>query len=225
MRVIEKQHVTHPSYGVVAMERIGGYTPRLVGSVSGQHQTAIRLSIARGSRWGDENDSWSTIGKPIAVVEMSLLQWAELITLTAMGVHTPCTLVTVDGERQPEPPHADSAIERVLEESRADLFDGPDPSDAARAELLALRAEIEALKVTKAVKADLVRRIEAAQSKLREPGIVAHVAAERLGRHLATVATEARMEARASNVPGLAPEHAIDAVIGHMLPAAEVEDE
>jgi hypothetical protein len=85
-------------------------------------------------------------------------------------------------------------------------------------------AGIEVVATTGMV-ADLVRRIEAAQSKLREPGIVAHVAAERLGRHLATVATEARMEARASNVPGLAPEHAIDAVIGHMLPAAAAEDE
>ena len=113
-------------------------------------------------------------------------------------------------------------IERVLEESRADLFDGPDPSDEAREELRALRLDIEALKVPKAAKAELIRRVEAAQSKLREPGVVAHVAAERLGRHLEAAAVEARIEARASNGL-LSPTMAIDASIGLALSASKAE--
>ena len=201
-KVIDKQRATHPSFGVIEMTRIGGYTPRLVGSVSAAHNTAIRLTIHRGERgatFSGDNDSWSSTGHPIVEINMSLIHWAELITLTGMGVHTPCTLVAIGGERMPDPPENDSRIERVLEESRADLFDGPDPSDEAREELRALRLDIEALKVPKAAKAELIRRVEAAQSKLREPGVVAHVAAERLGRHLEAAAVEARIEARASN--------------------------
>ena len=207
------------------MERIGGYSRRLVGSVSGSHNTAIRLTIAPGERGTDisgDNDYWSTAGRSLITVHMSLHHWAEMITLTGMGVHTPCTLVEVNGERRPDVPENDSRIERVLEESRAELFDGPDASEEARRELDDLRKEIEALKVTKVVKAALKERVEAAMSKLRGPAIVAHVAVERLGRHLHAAASEARIESRASNNP-VSPTEAIDATIGRMLPAAEDE--
>lgn len=224
--VIKKPTATHPSYGVIAMERIGGYTHRLVGSVSGSHNTAIRLTIAPGRRDDgiDNSDDWGANGRPLVTVHLSMYHWAELLSLTGMGVYTPCTLVEVNGERMPDVPENDSKIERVLEESRAELFDGPDASEEARRELDDLRREIDALKVTKGVKAALKTRLERAMSKLREPAVVAHVAVERLGRHLHAAATEARMESRASNEV-ISPTATIDAAIGRMLPAGTVEDE
>jgi hypothetical protein len=223
--IIDKTRETHPSYGVIEMTRIGGCTPRLVGSVADVHHTAIRIALYRGRRaeaaFGD-GDHWMAAGAPLAVVEMSLLQWAELITLTGMGVQTPCTLVEVAGETQPHPPEHDSRMERVIQESRAELFEGPDASDAARAELRALQAEIDALKIPKAAKRAMSDRLQAAQSALRAPSIVAHVAVERMARHLETAATEARIQARASNEPAGHAGNAIDgaaAEVRRMLPA------
>lgn len=223
--VIRQPTATHPSYGVISMERIGGYTHRLVGSVSGSHNTAIRLTIAPGRRDEgiDNGDDWGANGRSLITVHMSLYHWAEMLTLTGMGVYTPCTLIEVHGERMPDVPEHDSKIERILEESRAELFDGPDASEEARRELDDLRKEIDTLKVAKGVKAALNTRLEAAMSKLRAPAIVAHVAVERLGRHLHAAATEARIESRASNNP-VSPTEAIDATIGRMLPAG-LEDE
>ncbi len=127
-----------------------------------------------------------------------MLQWAMLLTLPNAGTQSPCTLVQVAGEHMPAPPKYDSPIDRVIQESRAELFEGPDPSDEARAELRALRAEITALKTTKVAKAELLRRLDAASSRLSGPGVIAHVAVERLGRHLSAAATEAKLEAQVS---------------------------
>ncbi len=223
--VVDKTRGTHPSYGVIEMTRIGGCTPRLVGAVADVHHTAIRIALHRGRRTKaalSDGDHWMTTGAPLAVVEMSLLQWAELITLTGMGVQTPCTLVEIAGETQPHPPKHDSRMERVIQESRAELFDGADASDTAREELRALQAEIDALKIPKAAKRALGDRLQAAQSALRGPAIVAHVAVERMARHLETAATEARIQARASNEPAGHAGNAIDtaaATARRMLPA------
>lgn len=198
--VINPKRTNHDSYGVISVERIGGYTAKLNGSVSGSHHTAFRLRISRAERSVGLGgaDHWSAIGKPIAEIHLSAWQLFEVMALQGMGMEVPVTLVRVMGEQQPDPPERDSALERVIEESRDRLFNGPDPSDEAIAEIDALRQEIQSLKVSKAVKASLDGRLSAARQKLREPGIVAHLAVERAGELLHAAATQARVEARLS---------------------------
>lgn len=199
MTVINPKRQHHPSYGVAYLERVGG-TRALVGSATGVHSYAIRLLFHRGERsqpLGD-GDHWMARGAPLLVVEMSMLQWAELISLAGTGMQVPCTLAVVDGVPQPSPPESDSAMDRVLAESRADLFEGGDPNDGVRETLTALSAAIGNLpKISNAAKVDLQRRVAEARSKLSNKAVVAHVAVERMGRHLSAAVTEARVAAAA----------------------------
>lgn len=223
--IIDPKRSRHPSYGVASLSRVSGLQP-LVGSTTAVNATAIRLTFHRGERTDsfDGGDYWLNDGLPLLEVTLSMTQWAELITTPDTATRIPCTLVQIDGERMPPPPEHDGAIDRVLQESRAELLDGPDPSDAARDELRKLRAEIDALKVSKSVKQALRERVETASAALRGPGIVAHHAVERIGRHLATAAAQARIDVRAGVVPLDGAAAAIEGSVAGALPAVEGED-
>lgn len=227
--MVDTKTSTHGSYGVAMLSRTAGR--HLVGSVTDDNPTAIRVAVYRGTRYerglsGDE--SWAHTGLPLVEFVMTLGQFGELIMTPDMGVNVPCTLRQVNGERQPEPPEHDSPIERILVAAKEEFFHGEDPSDQAMAGLRSLDLALTATSLTKKVKAGLRAQVEAIRSKLREPGVIAAVAIDRVGRYVGRAVATARMELRAAqreSSSGSQPRPVIDALsIGQALALPESHD-
>lgn len=103
MSLFDSEPETHPSYGLLQISRISGATSSLFGSPI-QHQSTIRLRIARAHRRRDLHHDWYGEDDQLIEIEMSAAQFAEAITSLNMGVGTPCTLRRLNYEEIPSPP-------------------------------------------------------------------------------------------------------------------------
>jgi hypothetical protein len=101
----------HPSYGLIQFSRRSHNGASLFGS-SIQSRETVSLTISRAKHKRDLADDWYYSENEIIEVEMSQIQFAELITSFNRGEGIPCTIRHVDFERYPEPPF----------QSKADIF-------------------------------------------------------------------------------------------------------
>lgn len=88
---MKKQNETHESWGVVGFYRNYGSERELFGSDVTNHNT-IRLAIKQAKKQRDLGRDWTMGDNLICEVELSALQFAELLTNMNMGDGIPCTI-------------------------------------------------------------------------------------------------------------------------------------
>ena len=101
--VNDEEH-RHPSYGMLAFNRINGGSPYLYGS-SIKHHDKINLVLKRGYSGRNLNQNWYYGREELFEVEMSYTQFVELITHMNMGDGVPVTIKRIQGEKMPECPY------------------------------------------------------------------------------------------------------------------------
>jgi hypothetical protein len=155
----------HESYGIVKIDRVGGWR-RLFGS-SVRHQHFFTLEIRRAQRevggWGENFRSDGRI--PIISIAMSAAQFVEMITTQNMGEGVPCTITDIEGvnmEDVPEQQTELSAIREIFEEKIVDVV------DSMRASLKNLDALLEKKSFTKEDKANIRNIVYKAESMMRD---------------------------------------------------------
>ena len=89
----------HPSYGMLSFHRVTGAATPLFGS-SIQHRDTIRLTLKEGEVKRSLNTDWYFGGKQLFEVEMSLSQFAELITSLNMGDGIPVTILSTETQKR-----------------------------------------------------------------------------------------------------------------------------
>lgn len=113
----------HESYGLVRIARIQG-SKNLFGSPI-RPLNFIRLTITEGSQHQGLGSVREMDGPIIAEIDMSEMQFAELITTPNSGVGTPCTLAYArEGDRlkqYEEPPQQTSEAQLTREEFRRNV--------------------------------------------------------------------------------------------------------
>ena len=92
----------YPSYGMLSFHRVTGAATPLFGS-SIQHRDTIRLTLKEGEVKRSLNKDWYFGGKQLFEVEMSLSQFAELITSLNMGDGIPVTILSTEAQKRIEP--------------------------------------------------------------------------------------------------------------------------
>ena len=92
----------HPSYGMLSFHRVTGAATPLFGS-SIQHRDTIRLTLKEGEVKRLLNKDWYFGGKELFEVEMSLSQFAELITSLNMGDGIPVTILSTETQKRIKP--------------------------------------------------------------------------------------------------------------------------
>lgn len=108
---------SHPSFGVVTVNRtsIGGPGTPLFQSDLKHHDT-IRLVIHTAERKRDLNHDYVHPRNHLVEIEMSLAQWASVISSQGIGSGTPVTLRYIAGQgRIEEPPFAPRIQESIKE--------------------------------------------------------------------------------------------------------------
>jgi hypothetical protein len=97
---VDGQKETHPSYGRISIYRVTGGSRPLFGS-SIRHGETIRITISTASITRDLNTDWIRGEDELIEVEMSPVQFAELLTsMNSSG--TPCTILALNGETVPK---------------------------------------------------------------------------------------------------------------------------
>lgn len=111
----DEEVMEHESYAVLSFSRINGHPGNLFGSHLKEHYTFVRMTLRRARRTHTLAHDWyfSKGGIPLAEVDMSAAQFADLITTMNSGDGTPCTLRLLDGKRIEAPPDAENEAEKV----------------------------------------------------------------------------------------------------------------
>jgi len=116
---------THPAFGTVQISRIQcGGKISLFGSRTKVHPTLIRLRIARASRQHGLSRDWifSGLRNNVVEVDMTALQFSDMLTHMNMGEGVPCTLRYIDGKPVPHiPMDEENELGRIIEASKKDV--------------------------------------------------------------------------------------------------------
>ncbi len=108
---------THPSFGMVSVNRVFGHRGILFGSHLQDHHTTIELTIKKGKRNHHLGQDWYSGREELINITLSAAQFVEMITTMNMGDGIPCTIRHVGREYTPDiPDEEDTESERVEEE-------------------------------------------------------------------------------------------------------------
>lgn len=95
---------THPAFGVIQINNPRG-TPRSLFQTDLQHGETITLTIAHAERERNLRRDWVFARNEIIEVEMSLAQWANVVSSSGRGSGTPVTIRHIENESTPSIPH------------------------------------------------------------------------------------------------------------------------
>jgi hypothetical protein len=114
----EEKIEEHPSWGLVSVARVGGGASDLFQSDFDPGHF-IRLEVRRAKR----KDNWVRgTGPDLIEIDLTPMQFAEMVTTMNMGEGTPCTIRRLPGERIEGPERqTDAAPRRVADEFAEDL--------------------------------------------------------------------------------------------------------
>lgn len=98
-----EEEETHPAFAVVSVSRISGNCGKLFGSHMNNHMGSIRLTITPAKRYHSLSRDWIFPESRHGVVEIELshVQFAEMITTMNVSEGTPCTLRYANGKQVP----------------------------------------------------------------------------------------------------------------------------
>ena len=154
----------HPSYGMISVSRVSGSGETSLFGSSIKHRNTIVLSIGTGMVSRELNTEWYFKDKEIIEVEMSLSQWADLISSMNIGNGNPCT-IRWNGERIEECPYDSKRIkfEQELKETMNETNDDLNTAINSVIELLDSKKT-----VTKKDKEEILIALKSAQQNLNE---------------------------------------------------------
>ena len=150
------------SWGMVGFYRIHGSGRELFGSDVSNHDS-IRLSIKHAVKHRDLGRDWNMGDDLICEVELSALQFAELLTNMNVGDGVPCTIrfTREDGHVEYRPER--SKLEIIQAERGAEIDEASSYLQEAISELSAL---IDNKKIPKTVGSELLHKLKVATSNL-----------------------------------------------------------
>lgn len=105
----------HPSYVTVRFSRRSGNPGRLFGSNFDNHSSYITLEVARATlirEEGREDHYHASLRGDVVEVDLSAMQFAELLTTMNVGTGTPGTLRYLNGKQVENPPDLPHETER-----------------------------------------------------------------------------------------------------------------
>jgi hypothetical protein len=108
----------HPAFGLIGVNRVthGNGRLSLYGSASNQHLTTVEITVKRAERNHHLSGDWHFGREEIVRIEMSSMQFAEMLTRFNMGDGVPCTIRGIDGRSVPYiPVEDDTEIGRIKE--------------------------------------------------------------------------------------------------------------
>jgi len=145
----------HPAFGQIVIHRVqhsGKFS--LYGSASGHHMTTVTISISKSERSQHLSKDWYFGKEKIIEIEMTALQFADLLTNFNMASGVPCTIRHIKGEDIPDIPSEDNTeIGRITE-----AFDSEMKSKFSSEGILAAKKEInEILAKKNLLRADRIR--------------------------------------------------------------------
>lgn len=177
--------ITHPAYGQIGASRVSGHSV-LYGS-DFRHNGCMRIRIHKSELNRGLSNDWYHEREEIVEVELSEAQWATFVSTPNMGSGTPCTITSIGQRMVPGIPDPINRRQQFQREADKQLT-------TALAELDALRAEIEALKVSDKQKQALRSRVQVARQELASNlGFVA----DQFGEHMEKVVEHAKIEVEA----------------------------
>lgn len=114
---------THPAFGQISASRISrGGKVSLYGAASSHHPTSISITICRSQRNHDLSRDWFLGREKIIEVEMTSLQFADMLTHMNMGSGVPCTIRHIQREQVPYiPEDDDTEVGRIREGFEKDM--------------------------------------------------------------------------------------------------------
>ena len=154
MREMEK----HPSWGMIGFCHTQGGERQLFGSDVSNHNT-IHLTIKHAKKHRELGRDWTMGADTICEVELSALQFAELLTNMNVGDGVPCTI---------RYPNNDGYIKYQEEKSKIDVIYGERDEVVERASSRlkevegALRELIDNKKISKTVGSELLHKLSTA---------------------------------------------------------------
>lgn len=152
----------HPSWGMVGLYHTQGGGRQLFGSDVTNHNT-IRLAIKHAQKHRDLGRDWTMGDDIICEVEMSALQFAELLTNMNVGDGVPCTIKYTAN---------DGYIEYQEEQSKIDVIYSERDSNVDKASSRLREVEqglselINNRKISKSVGTELLHKLSTALSDL-----------------------------------------------------------
>lgn len=106
---------THPSFGVVRVVSVSGGTQLFDSSIP--HHRWIKLEISRASRRRNlHTDYIHADNRALIEIDMSMAQWAQLVSSIGDGSGTPVTINRFDGEMVPRAADDTSRLAKTAEE-------------------------------------------------------------------------------------------------------------
>jgi hypothetical protein len=124
---MNRDYETHPSFGAITIGRAQASPGVPLFQSDLKHHDIIRLTVHTAVRKRDLNHDYVHPEKPIIEVEMSLAQWAAVISSQGIGSGTPVTLSYIQGQGRIEEPPFEPRIEESIKEvenSTAKLVEG-----------------------------------------------------------------------------------------------------
>ena len=113
----------HESQGIIKLSKVSSSKPVHLFGSRVPHNTNVRLTIQNGVLYrGLNRDTYSSSGKSIVEVEMSELQFAELITSIGYGDGVPVTLRKINGTQLQEPVY-ESEMETFSNEFKREMHE------------------------------------------------------------------------------------------------------
>lgn len=147
-----------PYMGMVGVRNRSG--SRYLHGSDVQHSQTIALFVSEGVEIRHLNENRYRDGKKIVEIEMTPLQWLELITNPNTGCGTPCTLrYTETSGMIAAPEKLTVEIDKAQTEFKARLENLPE-------QLKELQKTVNELKITKKAKDDLTRQIDRMQMEI-----------------------------------------------------------
>ena len=100
----------HPAFGQVSIHRVnhGPTKFALYGAASEHHMTTVRLVVSKSERAHNLSRDWYFSKGDLVEIEMTSLQFADLLTSFNMGSGVPCTTRYAGGETTPDIPVDDT---------------------------------------------------------------------------------------------------------------------
>lgn len=182
----------HPAYGIISVSRVSGGV-RLFGSKLPQHHNFIRLTIYPGEmrRSFSEDSYGKATVMPIIEVDMSTMQWAQMLTSLNVGEGTPCTIYSHRGDYMPKMPDMDT----VTEKGNRDFADNlRETMEDMQADINRAKAILAKDRLTKADRAILAACLE---NKANSFASSSAFYLERFQEEMDKAATEAKSEVEA----------------------------
>ncbi len=190
---------THESYGYIEVNRVSGRV-RLVGAMTDVLPNFIELRI-RGARriihQGTNSEHYFAEGPMLVIVQMSVYQWAELISGMNTSGHV-CTLrniMGVDLDRVPE--EVTTPMEQIVENLKQETSTTEVEQEFFR-DLDTLNAKIDAAGLSNKKAEDLKKAVEALRSQVQTPKASVEWAAQCFAETSEKVLTQTRIEMAAS---------------------------